>query len=86
MDGRLPTGARPRHRDRIYLRSDNLPHAFKFNWQYEIPVGRGKQFGTNVNPILNDVIGNWEFSGTGRVQVRDFESTRSGSLARARRN
>ena len=63
------------HRDRIYLKTDNLPHAFKFNWLYEIPVGRGKRFGTDMNPILNGIIGNWEFSGTGRVQVRDFGVT-----------
>jgi hypothetical protein len=63
------------HRDRFFFKTDNLPHAFKFNWQYEIPVGRGKRFGTNINPILNGVIGNWEFSGTGRVQVRDFGVT-----------
>jgi hypothetical protein len=60
------------HRERIYLETDNVPHAFKFNWQWEIPVGRGKRFGTDMNPILNGVIGNWEFAGTGRVQVRDF--------------
>jgi hypothetical protein len=63
------------HRDRIYLKTDNLPHAFKFNWLYEIPVGRGKRFGTDMNPILNGIIGNWEFAGTGRVQVRDFGVT-----------
>jgi hypothetical protein len=63
------------HRDRIYLETDNLPHAFKFNWLYEIPVGRGKRFGTDMNPILNGIIGNWEFAGTGRVQVREFGVT-----------
>ena len=49
-----------------------MPHAFKTTWNYEVPVGRGKRFGSNINPWLNGVIGNWEFSGTGRVQVRDF--------------
>jgi hypothetical protein len=28
-----------------------------------------------MNPILNGIIGNWEFAGTGRVQVRDFGVT-----------
>jgi hypothetical protein len=63
------------HRERIYLKTDNLPHAFKFNWLYEVPVGRGKRFGTDIHPILNGIIGNWEFAGTGRVQVRDFGVT-----------
>ena len=63
------------HRDRIYLKTDNLPHAFKFNWLYEVPVGRGKRFGTDMNACSTRIIGGWEFSGTGRVQVRDFGVT-----------
>jgi hypothetical protein len=63
------------HRDRIFPRSDNVPHAFKLNWVYEVPVGRGKRFGADMNPWLNAVVGDWEFSGTGRVQVRDLGVT-----------
>jgi hypothetical protein len=63
------------HRERIYIETDNVPHAFKMNWVYEVPVGNGRRFGANMNPLLNAVIGNWEFSGTGRVQVRDFGVT-----------
>ena len=63
------------HNARIYPRSDNVPHAFKGNWVYELPVGRSKRFGTGMHPILNGIIGNWEFSGTGRVQVREFGVT-----------
>jgi len=60
-------------RDRaVILADDGVPHAFKTTWYYEAPVGRGKRFGTHINPWLNGLIGNWEFSGTGRVQVRDF--------------
>jgi hypothetical protein len=60
-------------RDRaMILADDGVPHAFKTTWYYEVPVGRGKRFGANINPWLNGLIGNWEFSGTGRVQVRDF--------------
>jgi hypothetical protein len=58
--------------DRLYLQAGDVPHAFKTTWVYEIPVGRGRRFGTDMNPWLNGVVGNWEFSGTGRVQVRDF--------------
>ena len=56
----------------MILADDGVPHAFKTTWYYEIPVGRGKRFGTNINPWLNGLVGNWEFSGTGRVQARDF--------------
>jgi hypothetical protein len=60
------------HIDRFYLRQSNVPHAFKTQFSYEIPVGRGKRFGTDMNSVLNAAIGNWEVSGTGRVQWRNF--------------
>jgi Carboxypeptidase regulatory-like domain/TonB-dependent Receptor Plug Domain len=60
-------------RDRaLILADDGVPHAFKTTWYYEVPVGRGKRFGSDINPWLNGLIGDWEFSGTGRLQVRDF--------------
>jgi hypothetical protein len=59
-------------RDRIFLQSAGVPHAFKLSWAYELPFGRGRRFGTDMNPVLNAVVGNWQFSGTGRFQVRDF--------------
>ena len=30
-----------------------------------------------MNPWLNGIVGNWEFSGTGRLQVRDFRLERA---------
>jgi hypothetical protein len=60
------------HRERIFLQSDNVPHAFKINWGYEIPVGRGRRFGTNMSKWLNGVIGDWDFTGAGRMQIRYF--------------
>ncbi len=29
---------------------------------YQIPVGRGKRFGKNLNPIVNAAVGNWELA------------------------
>src|SRR5690606_38411627 len=52
-----------------------VPHAFRVNWTYEIPVGRGRRFGANWNRAVNAILGNWEFSGTGRVQVQSFALT-----------
>jgi hypothetical protein len=63
------------HRERTYPKTDNVPHAFKMNWVYEIPVGRGKRYGGDLNPWVNGIIGGWEFAGTGRVQIRDFGVT-----------
>jgi len=58
--------------ERYLLRSANVPHAIKMNWVYEVPVGRGKRFGSNMNAWIDGALGGWEFDGTGRFQVRDL--------------
>jgi hypothetical protein len=30
---------------------------------YQLPLGHGKQFGHDMNPVLNNVVGNWELGG-----------------------
>jgi hypothetical protein len=47
----------------------NSPHAFKMNWDYELPIGRDRRFGSNMNPVLNAVLGGWHFSGSGIVKT-----------------
>jgi Carboxypeptidase regulatory-like domain/TonB dependent receptor-like, beta-barrel len=57
------------HRDFEYFRStQSPPHTFKVLWSYQIPVGRGKRFGSNMSSWMDGVLGGWEWSGTGRVQ------------------
>jgi Carboxypeptidase regulatory-like domain/TonB-dependent Receptor Plug Domain len=46
----------------------NSPHAFKVNWDYELPLGRDRHFGSNMNPVLNAIVGGWQFSGSGLVK------------------
>ena len=58
------------HFDRYLLRSNNVPHSFKFNAYYEAPFGRGKRFGANIDPWLDRVIGGWTVSTTGRMQLQ----------------
>jgi hypothetical protein len=60
-----------RTRDMI-VSDDGVPHALKATWLYELPFGRGRRYGANLHSILNGIVGNWEFSGSGRAQVRDF--------------
>jgi hypothetical protein len=45
----------------------NSPHVFKMNWHYEVPVGRGHRFGGNMHPVLDYVLGGWEYSGNSKV-------------------
>jgi hypothetical protein len=47
----------------------NSPHAFKMNWDYELPIGRDRRFGSNMNPVLNAIVGGWQFSGSGLVKT-----------------
>ncbi|HKQ74882.1 MAG TPA: carboxypeptidase-like regulatory domain-containing protein [Blastocatellia bacterium] len=55
--------------DRINaLNTVNLAHAFKVNWVYELPIGRGKMLFGNAGRVLDRIIGGWEFDGAGRVQ------------------
>jgi hypothetical protein len=39
-------------------------------WDWSVPVGRGRRFGTDMNPWLDGVLGGWEFNGAGRIQAR----------------
>ena len=61
------------HQDRIYLDNTSVPHAFKTQWTWQIPVGRDRKYGTGMNSFMNALVGNWEFSGTGRLQRQQFD-------------
>jgi hypothetical protein len=43
-------------------------HAFKVNWIYELPVGRGRHWLGDANGLVDRVLGGWELHGTARVQ------------------
>jgi hypothetical protein len=40
------------------------PHRFTFAGVYELPVGRGRMLGNNMNRVLDAVIGGWQLNGT----------------------
>ncbi|MBI5087258.1 MAG: hypothetical protein HZB13_21990, partial [Acidobacteria bacterium] len=46
----------------------NITHAFKVNWLYELPVGKGRHFLTGSNAIVDGLLGGWAINGTGRIQ------------------
>jgi hypothetical protein len=50
------------------LGSSTLRHAFKVNWVYELPIGKGKTLFGKSGGLLDRLIGGWEFDGAGRVQ------------------
>lgn len=41
---------------------------FHFNYVYELPFGRGKKYGSNLNSVVDAFIGGWKLSGVGTWQ------------------
>jgi hypothetical protein len=60
------------HLPRLYLESNGVPHAIQALWSYDIPVGRGKRYGANMDAWLDAIAGGWTFSGTARFQTQSF--------------
>jgi hypothetical protein len=56
-----------------------VDHAFKANWVYELPFGRGRRFGSNANGFVERLIGGWSIDGVARIQsgrMVDFGNVR----------
>jgi Flp pilus assembly protein TadG len=45
----------------------DFPHVFSLQAVYEIPFGRGQTFGTDLNPVLDAVLGGWQINGIFRA-------------------
>jgi hypothetical protein len=43
--------------------ASDLTHSMVINYNYELPFGKGKQFGADWNRAMNSVLGGWEWSG-----------------------
>ena len=41
----------------------DIRHNFTADFLYEIPFGRGKTFGANMNRAVNAIAGNWQVNG-----------------------
>ena len=72
---KFETNSRTLRLERIYLTDTDVPHSFKANWLWEIPVGRDRRFGSSLNRVVNAVLGNWEYSGTARLQQQAYSTT-----------
>ncbi|MCI0627731.1 MAG: TonB-dependent receptor, partial [Acidobacteria bacterium] len=44
----------------------DLPHNLVVSYIYELPVGKGKKFLSDMHPVANAILGNWRFSGVSR--------------------
>ena len=45
------------------LDANDIPKSLVINYVYELPIGRGKKFGSGMNKIANGVVGGWQVSG-----------------------
>ena len=52
----------------FYARDVAYPkHQIQYNWLYNIPVGRGRHFGSSMSKPLDAVVGGWQFAGSGAI-------------------
>jgi hypothetical protein len=52
-----------------YGRSDfNVPFRFVSSYVYQLPVGRGRKFASNINSAVDEVIGGWQLTGIATFQ------------------
>lgn len=48
------------------ISAHDLPQSFVNALVYELPVGKGRKFGSNMNPVVNAVLGGWQVSSIAR--------------------
>ena len=52
-------------------------HRFVGTFLYELPIGKGKRFGANMNGVLDRMVGGWEIAGVITVQTGPFMTIRA---------
>jgi hypothetical protein len=45
-----------------------ITHAFKTDWIYDLPFGRGQHFGANLRGPVGKLVEGWSYQGTARIQ------------------
>ncbi len=48
------------------LSTFDIPRVLQFSYTYELPIGRGKAIGGNMNSFLNAIVGGWQTNGIWR--------------------
>jgi len=57
-------------RTMVTTTGDTPLHAIKSQWDWTVPVGRGQRFGSNLNAILDGILGGWSVNAVSRTQQR----------------
>ena len=70
LEGNTPSPQDSNHIAADYGQSDyNLPISNITSLVYDLPYGRGRRYGTSVNPVVNAVLGGWQVSGINTAQA-----------------
>jgi len=75
LPGAVPADYNERLRVLNYQRNtanNNAKHRVRWNWLLELPVGRGKPLGRNMNGALDKLLGGWQLSGIGWLRSTFF--------------
>jgi outer membrane receptor protein involved in Fe transport len=91
-NGQVMVGA-PRSNDRSVSTFD-IRHAFSSTFLWDLPVGKGRKFLPSAPKWLDQAVGGWTLSGTGRIQqgtplvivIRDGNQLAPGNLRAIRPN
>lgn len=68
LPGTVPTDLNELNRLLFYDRDTAVPkHRIRWNWNYDLPFGRGQWLGKGASGFLQGVIGGWKMSGTGTI-------------------
>lgn len=68
LPGAVPTDPAQLNRFLNYQRDSAIPqHRVRWNFNYDIPVGRNRKFASGVNRWIDGVIGGWKLAGSGTV-------------------
>ena len=68
LPGTVPTDLDELNRFLFYDRDTAVPkHRINWNWNYDLPFGKGRWLGRNASGFLNGVIGGWKMVGKGTI-------------------
>ena len=71
LKGAMPQDLDARIRFYRYARDTDIPqHHIRWNWLYDLPFGRGKKFIGKSGPVMDRIVGGWQFAGSGEMRSR----------------
>ena len=73
LPGAYPSSVADRERFYRYSRDGDIPkHHIRFNYLYDLPLGRGKKLFGNVGKKADRLVGGWQIAGYGSTNSRWF--------------